>query len=331
MARSSWSGFLGFGLVNVPVSLFSATEDQTIHFNQVHRGTSHRVRYKKVDEQTGAELSQDDIVNGFALGGGEYVIVTPEELQDAAPGKSELIEIVDFVDLDSIDPIFYRQSYYVAPKGKGADRAYALLLQAMRETKKIGVATMVMRDKEHLVAVRPGSEVMILETMYFEDEIRDPREELDTLPSQRAATARELAVASQLIEALSHDWDPSRYKNTYRGRVEELIEKKRAGHAIVVSDEAERPRSNVVDLMSALQASVARTGGGARRGGKTTSRLRRPEIVDSPASLNALTKTELLDSVRESGHSANAKMTKAELVKALQESPSAKRRKRRAS
>src|ERR1700731_1048946 len=196
MARSSWSGFLGFGLVNVPLSLFSATEDQTIHFNQVHRGTSHRVRYKKVDEQTGAELSQDDIVNGFALGGGEYVIVTPEELQDAAPGKSELIEIVDFVDLDSIDPIFYRQSYYVAPKGKGADRAYALLLQAMRETKKIDVATMVMGDKEHPGAVRPGSGVMILAPMYFEDEIRDPREELDTLPSQRAATARELAVAS---------------------------------------------------------------------------------------------------------------------------------------
>ena len=174
MARSIWSGFLSFGLVNVPVGLYPATADQTIHFNQLHKGTSHRIRYKKVDEVTGDEVATQDIVNGFPLGGGEYVVVTRDELKEAAPGKSETIEISDFVDLGEIDPVHFRQTYYLAPRGKGADRAYALLRQAMQETGKIGIATMVLRDKEHLVAVRPGDDVLILETMYFADEIRSP-------------------------------------------------------------------------------------------------------------------------------------------------------------
>ena len=185
MARATWSGFLSFGLVSVPVGLFSATSDQTIHFNQLHKNTSHRVRYKKVDEETGEELSTEDIVNGYPLGGGEYVVVTKEEMADAAPGKSELIEIQDFVDLEEIDPIFFRQSYYLAPKGKGADRAYALLLQAMLETKKVGIATLVLRDKEHLVAIRPAEKVLMLETMFFEDEIRRSRRRARHLAARR--------------------------------------------------------------------------------------------------------------------------------------------------
>jgi len=131
MARSIWSGFLSFGLVNVPVGLYPATADQTIHFNQLHKGTSHRIRYKKVDEVTGDEVASDEIVSGFPLGGGEYVVVTRDELKEAAPGKSETIEISDFVDLGEIDPVHFRQTYYLAPRGKGADRAYALLRQAM--------------------------------------------------------------------------------------------------------------------------------------------------------------------------------------------------------
>jgi DNA end-binding protein Ku len=203
MARATWSGFLSFGLVSVPIGLFSATSDQTIHFNQLHKNTSNRVRYKKVDEVTGEELSTEDIVNGYPLGGDEYVVVTREEMAEAAPGKSELIEIQDFVDLEEIDPIFFRQSYYLAPKGKGADRAYALLLQAMLETKKVGIATLVLRDKEHLVAIRPAEKVLMLETMFFEDEIRDPEEELDNLPPVGDANARELSIAKKLVESLT--------------------------------------------------------------------------------------------------------------------------------
>ncbi len=195
MARSIWSGFLSFGLVSVPVGLYPATADQTVHFNQLHKGTSHRIRYKKVDEVTGEEVPTADIVSGYDLGGGEYVVVTREELKEAAPGRSETIEISDFVGLGEIDPVHFRTTYYLAPRGKGADRAYALLRQAMDETGKVGIATMVLRDKEHLVAVRPGPDALILETMYFGDEIRTPSEELDTLPEDATFQGRELDVA----------------------------------------------------------------------------------------------------------------------------------------
>lgn len=254
MARAIWSGFLTFGLVSVPVGLYPATTDQTIHFHQLHRGTSNRIRYKKVDEATGQEVDAADIVNGYDVGGGEYVVVTKEELKDVAPGRSETIEISDFVDLDQIDPVYFRQTYYLAPRGKGAERAYALLRQAMRETAKVGVASLILRDKEYLAAVRPGDEVLILETMYFADEIREPGEEFDTL-QDATFDGRELDVARQLVESLTVDWSPEDYHNSYRARVEDLIEQKREGKAVVFTEE--RPKSNVVDLTAALEASLA--------------------------------------------------------------------------
>ena len=254
MARSIWSGFLTFGLVSVPVGLYPATADQTIHFHQLHRGTSNRIRYKKVDEASGEEVDAADIVNGFDVGGGEYVVVTREELKEVAPGRSETIEISDFVDLDQIDPVFFRQTYYLAPRGKGAERAYALLRQAMRETAKVGVATLILRDKEYLAAVRPGDDVLILETMYFADEIREPGEEFDTL-QDATFEGRELDIAKQLVESLTVDWSPGDYHNSYRGRVEDLIEQKREGQAVVFTEE--RPKSNVIDLTAALEASLA--------------------------------------------------------------------------
>src|ERR1700686_974312 len=215
MARSMWSGFLSFGLVSVPVGLYTATADQTIHFNQLHKGTSNRIRYKKVDEASGEEVDASEIVNGYDIGGGEYVVVTKEELKEVAPGRSESIEISDFVDLDLIDPIHFRQTYYLAPRGKGADRAYALLRQAMRETGKVGIATLILRDKEHLVAVRPREDVLILRTKYFADENRKPREELQSLPQELSFAGRELEVAKKLVESLSVEWSPEDYHNTY--------------------------------------------------------------------------------------------------------------------
>lgn len=336
MARATWSGFLSFGLVSVPVGLFTATADQTIHFNQLHKGTSHRVRYKKVDEETGEELSTEDIVNGYPLGGGEYVVVSREEMAEAAPGKSELIEIQDFVDLDEIDPIFFRQSYYLAPKGKGADRAYALLLQAMRETKKVGIATFVLRDKEHLVAIRPAEKVLMLETMYFQDEIRDPEEELDTLPKATEANPRELSIAKKLVDSLTDEWDPSRYKNTYRERIEELIEQKREGHAVVFGSE-ERPKSNVIDLMSALQASIDRSSTRpARSAAKVTAAKKSSSLKVSAhrerQGLDTMTKADLLELAVRRKLDVNAKMTKAELVKLLGDAkPATKKSGRRVS
>ena len=369
MARSIWSGFLSFGLVNVPVGLYPATADQTIHFNQLHKGTSHRIRYKKVDEVTGDEVKTEDIVSGFPLGGGEYVVVTRDELKEAAPGKSETIEISDFVDLGEIDPVHFRQTYYLAPRGKGADRAYALLRQAMDETGKIGIATMVLRDKEHLVAVRPGDDVLILETMYFADEIRSPSEELETLPKDASFQGRELDVAKRLVESLTVPWVPEDYQNTYRARVEELIEHKREGEAVVF--EAERPKSNVIDLMAALEASVAKLGPGApegtgaagsgargtgtrgsgRRGtvtkgttargtgdaggrgggGAPAGRGRSPAAETGTADLDELPKPELLARAAELDIPGRSKMSKPELIKAIRAAARPKRGTRKIS
>ncbi len=337
MARSMWSGFLSFGLVSVPVGLYSATADQTIHFNQLHKGTSNRIRYKKVDEVTGEEVPNSDIVNGYDLGDGEYVVVTREELKEVAPGKSETIEISDFVDLDRIDPVHFRQTYYLAPRGKGADRAYALLRQAMHETGKVGIATLILRDKEHLVAVRPGEDVLILETMYFADEIRSPSEELDSLPQDAAFAGRELEVAKKLVESLTVEWSPEDYHNTYRARVEEVIERKREGHAVVF--EEERPKSNVIDLMAALEASVARTG-------ESRAAEAAPPDADQPATpaseaakqdpggqqdLDEMTKAELLARAADLDIQGRSKMTKPELIQAIGDAAAPKRRGRKIS
>jgi DNA end-binding protein Ku len=326
-----WSGFLSFGLVSVPVGLYSATADQTIHFNQLHKGTSNRIRYKKVDEVTGEEVPNSDIVNGYDLGDGEYVVVTREELKEVAPGKSETIEISDFVDLDRIDPVHFRQTYYLAPRGKGADRAYALLRQAMHETGKVGIATLILRDKEHLVAVRPGEDVLILETMYFADEIRTPSEELDSLPQDATFAGRELEVAKKLVESLTVEWSPEDYHNTYRARVEEVIERKREGHAVVF--EKERPKSNVIDLMAALEASVARTG-------ESRAAEAAPPDADQPATpaseakqqdLDEMTKAELLARAAELDIQGRSKMTKPELIEAIGDAAAPKRRGRKIS
>ena len=356
MARSIWSGFLSFGLVNVPVGLYPATADQTIHFNQLHKGTSHRIRYKKVDEVTGDEVASDEIVSGFPLGGGEYVVVTRDELKEAAPGKSETIEISDFVDLGEIDPVHFRQTYYLAPRGKGADRAYALLRQAMAETGKIGIATMVLRDKEHLVAVRPGDDVLILETMYFADEIRSPSEELETLPKDASFAGRELEVAKRLVDSLTVPWEPADYQNTYRARVEELIDRKREGESVVF--EEQRPKSNVIDLMAALEASVAKMGpdadsgaggagaggtgdggagtggtraGRARGGAATAGRGRAQSAQPGPPDLDALSKADLLARAAELDIPGRSKMSKPELIKAIQAASRPKRGTRKIS
>ena len=331
MARSTWSGFLSFGLVSIPVGLYTATTDQTVHFNQLHKGTSNRVRYKKVDEASGEELEASDIVNGYPIDG-EYVIVTKEELKEAAPGKSESIEITDFVDLDEIDPKFFRQTYYLGPRGKGSDRAYTLLLEAMRETNRVGIATLVLRDKEHLVAVRPSDDVLMLETMYFADEIRDPHEEIDNLPKADHSDTRELAVAEQLVNSLSVKWSPEKYKNTYRERITELIEKKREGRAIVF--EVERPKSNVIDLMAALEASVARTTN-EREQPQKEERQQTPSAKAAAKgeqqTFEGMSKAELLERAAQLDVQGRSKMTKPELVKALTEADAPKRRRRRAS
>ena len=262
MARAIWSGSLSFGLVNVPVGLYSATQDKTIHFNQFEVGTADRIRYKKVNERTGREVDNSKIVKGFNLGDNEYVMLSDDELAAADPERSRNIAIEDFVDAVEIDPLFYRSGYFLAPQGEGARRAYALLRDAMAKESKVAVATLVMRNKEYLVTVRPhGAEpVLVLQTMYFADEVRSPAEELPNLPKEETFSDRELAIASQLIDAMASPWDAERYRDTHRERVEELVASKHEGREIVL--EAPPPAPKVVDLMAALEASVKAASGG---------------------------------------------------------------------
>jgi DNA end-binding protein Ku len=264
--RPIWKGSLSFGLVNVPVALYPATSDKTLHFHQVEDGTSDRIRYKKVNERTGDEVPAERIVKAMDMGSGEYVVVSDEELANAEPEKSRTIDIEGFVDLAEIDPIYFRTTYYLAPQNDAAAKAYQLLREAMESAGKIGVASFVMRNKEYLVAIRPEAEVLALETLYFADEIRDPVAELPHVADHTKVTPKERAMAQSLIESLAEKWNPAEYHDSYREHVEELVKEKQAGHETIAHAEPDRG-AKVIDLLEALQASVKAQGGarGARQ------------------------------------------------------------------
>ncbi|MFB6720243.1 Ku protein [Kribbella sp. NPDC056345] len=254
MARSIWSGYITFGLVSVPVGLYSATEEHELDFHQFQRGTSDRIRYKRVNERTGREVPYDKIVKGHDLGNGKYVVVEPSELDDIAPGKSRSLEIDTFVDLDEIDPIHFQKTYYLGPKDGDNASSYGLLRDALAKTNRAGIAKFVMRGKEYLAAIRAQDKVLVLETMYFADEIRDPVAELDDLPAKSRA-GKQLTMAADLVEAMSGEWKPSAYKDTYTERVQKLVETKRKGKEVVYNEE-EPEATTPTDLVSALRASV---------------------------------------------------------------------------
>jgi DNA end-binding protein Ku len=256
MPRSIWSGAISFGLVNVPVKLYSAVSRKTVRFHQLNSDTGHRISQKRVDSVTDEEVPYEKIVKGFELTKESYVVVTPEELDSIAPEKTRAIDIEDFVDLEDIDPIFYDHPYYLVPD-KGAGKAYGLLLEAMREAGKVAIGRVVIRSKQQLCALRPAENVMALSTMLFGDEVLSPDrlDELDGL-ADADATKRELTMAQQLIDSLSADFDPAKFKDEYRERVLDLIERKANGEEIAVQPQAEDD-TPVPDLMAALEASLA--------------------------------------------------------------------------
>ena len=266
MPRSIWSGAISFGLVNVPVKLFSAVSRKAVRFHQLHDETGVRIQQRRVDPSTGEEVAYDNVVKGYEIGPERYVIVTPDELEALDPKKTRSIDITEFVDLEEIDPLFYDHPYYLAPAQGGA-KAYKLLVDAMRESGKVAIGKVVIRQKESLVALRPMEGGLLgMTTMLFADEVVDP-EAIDELEAVEEVEAgeRELAMAQQLIESLSADFEPDKYHDTYRERVLELIERKAAGEDVAVQPEAEEP-GPVPDLMAALEASIAAAkdkGGGA--------------------------------------------------------------------
>jgi DNA end-binding protein Ku len=257
MPRPIWSGAISFGLVNVPVKLFSAVSRKTVRFNQLNGKTGHRIAQKRVDPQTGEEVSYDDIVKGYELTKDRYVLITQEELDALDPERTRTIDIEDFVDLEDIDPVYYDHPYYLVPD-KGADKAYGLLMDAMREASKVAIARVVLRSKEQLVAIRPApGGVLMMETMIFADEVVSP-DTIEDLPDEEEirASDRELKMARQLIDSLSSDFEPEKYHDEYREKVLELIERKASGEEIAMQPEAPQP-TKVPDLMAALEASLA--------------------------------------------------------------------------
>jgi DNA end-binding protein Ku len=272
MPRAIWSGSISFGLVNVPVKVYSAVKQQDLHFNQFEEKSNARIRYKKVSEKTGKEVDPDKIVKGYELSKGHYVMVDPEELEAFEPRATRTIDIEDFVALAEIDPVYFEHTYYLAPDGgEGPERSYALLLAAMEDQEKVGIGRVVMRTKQYLAALRPFDGVMAMSTMLFHDEVVSVSD-IEELPVRKKASAREVKMAGQIIESLTTEWDPKRYQDTYRERVLEYIEKKAAGEEVVV-EEAEPEEPKVVDLMAALEASLAeaKKGSGKRRPARSRS------------------------------------------------------------
>ena len=259
MARAIWSGSISFGLLNVPVKLYSAVSKQTVRFRELREGDGSRVKHKRVAESDGKEVPYEKIVKGYEYAPDQYVVLSRDELSELDPKRTRAIEIQDFVDLDDIDPIYFEQPYYLGPD-KGAERAYALLVQAMKEARKVAIARFVLRNKEHLAAIRPMDDALTLTTMRFHDEVSSPQDldgEVFEEAKPKKPEKRELEMAKQLIESLTSDFEPNKYRDEYREELLDLLERKAEGKEVVSAPSEEPKPTKAPDLMAALEESLA--------------------------------------------------------------------------
>jgi DNA end-binding protein Ku len=256
MPRAIWTGAISFGLVTVPVKLYSAVDRKTVRFHQLSGKSGVRVQQKRVDPQTDEEVPYQDIVKGYEIAPDRYVRIEPGELDALEPKKTKTIEIEEFVELSQIDPIYYDHPYYLAP-GTGGAKPYRLLLEAMEKTGRVAIARVVIRSKEQLVAVRPMGVALGMATMLFPDEVL-PAERVDEIAEAADAktTQRELEIAKQLVESLAADFEPDKFRDNYREEVLQLIERKAEGKEIAVQPPHEEVAAPAPDLMSALKASL---------------------------------------------------------------------------
>jgi DNA end-binding protein Ku len=280
MPRPIWSGTISFGLVSVPVRMYSATESKELKFHFLHKDDLSPIGYDKVRKDTGEHVDPDDIVRGFEIDKGRFVELTEEDLDRLDIELTHSIDICDFVDIDEIDPIYFRKAYYLLPQD-GAEKPYRLLLRALEESGKVGIAKVVIRKKQHLAALRPWSGVILLETMYFADEIRKP-ESVDAGGKLRSA---EVEMARSLVDNLSDSFEPKKYDDTYRKELLDLLrEKAETGEISAPAEEPEE--AEVVDLMSALRESVEQTkrqqAGSRRSGGSKTKSSSRKRSTQRP-------------------------------------------------
>ncbi len=251
--RAIWSGAISFGLVNVPVKLYGAVTSKDVRFNQLEKSSGARIRYRKVSAESGDEVAADEIVKGYEISPGSYVVLDPDELAALKAPATHTIEIEEFVELSEIDPIFFNTPYYIAPDKKG-EKAYQLLVDTMAELDKAAIGRVIIRTKEYLAAIRPVDGVLTLETLRFADEVVDPAD-LGIERSDSKVTEAEIAMAHQLIETLSQSWEPEKFSDDYREQVLGLIERKADGQEIVAEPEV-APTATVTDLMAALEASI---------------------------------------------------------------------------
>jgi DNA end-binding protein Ku len=265
MPRPIWTGSISFGLVNVPVKLVTATSPKDVRFHQLHDEDGARIQQKRVCSADGVEVGYEHIVKGYEMSPGRYVVVEPQELAGLDPEASHTIDLEEFVDLDQIDPVFFEKAYYLLPD-KRAEKPYALLVEAMARSRKVGLARFVMRTKQYLAALRSKDNALVLSTMLFADEVV-PLEGLEGLPEQDITLSeREVAMAEQLVASLATEFEPEKYHDDYRERVLALIEAKAEGQVVVAPPTSEAP-TPVVDLMAALEASLAAAKAKAKPGG----------------------------------------------------------------
>jgi DNA end-binding protein Ku len=298
MARAIWSGSISFGLLNVPVKLYSAVSKQTVRFRELRDGDGSRVKHKRVAESDGKEVPYEKIVKGYEYAPDQYVVLKREELAELEPQRSRTIEIQDFVDLDDIDPIYFEQPYYLGPD-KGAAHAYGLLVQAMKESRKVAVARFVLRNKEHLAAIRPMEDVLTLTTMRFHDEVTSPSDldgEVFEEEKPKKPDQREITMAKQLIDSLTSDFKPAQYHDEYREELLDLLERKAAGKEVVSAPTEEPEPTKAPDLMAALEESLAavkgeeaETDGKAKK--KTAKKKTTAKSTKSKSSSNGRKKT----------------------------------------
>jgi DNA end-binding protein Ku len=255
MARAIWSGSVSFGLVNVPVKAYTAVRDHEVRFHQLQKRTGARIRNKRVSEKSGKEVDTKDIELGYEVSRGRYVTVDPEEIEELRPRSTRTIEVADFVALDEIDPIYYERTYWLAPADDAAGRPYQLLLAAMEDRQRVGIGTVVMRRKQYLAAVRPLDGALGMSTMRFADEVVD-KSSIDQIPSRRSKPdKKQLDLAGDIVDSLATTFDPARYHDTYTEELRDIIKRRSEGKKVVVEEPVE-PMADVVDLMSALEASV---------------------------------------------------------------------------
>ena len=288
MARAIWSGSISFGLLNVPVKLYSAVARRGISLRELRESDGARIRHRRVAEGTDEEVPYEKIVKAFEITPDRYVPLTKEEMAALAPEKTRAIEVQDFVDLDQIDPIYFDSPYYLGP-ADGAEKAYSLLAKAMEETGKVAVARFVFRNREHLAALRPNDGVLTLTTMRFADEVVPPGELEDVLPAKQPKVGkREVEMAEQLIDSLTREFDPSAYHDEYREELLALIERKAEGEDVLAGVSTEEPKATKApDLMAALEESIAavkgKTDGKAAKKASKRKPKAAPKKRSSPA------------------------------------------------